>query len=136
MFLGKIKENSGKISFFVINALLIAIGFLYFKQKNLEDSLAEYNAIQADTSKAETPNLNAADAQALQEDIAKDRQQKLDSIANNPAIVTRQETVAVTKTIPGATRKVTVPAGTVTSQTSTATVKKSAPAPTKSTKTS
>ena len=34
MFLEKIKENAGKISFFVISFLLVVIGVLFFNQKN------------------------------------------------------------------------------------------------------
>ncbi|MDD5397081.1 MAG: hypothetical protein PHW24_03415 [Candidatus Moranbacteria bacterium] len=34
MILEKIKEHSGKISFFVISLLLIVIGAMYFNQKN------------------------------------------------------------------------------------------------------
>lgn len=126
MILEKIKENSGKILFFVINVLLIVTGVLHVKQRKIQDAMIENNE-----SIANTPAL-AVDVQALQKDIAADRQQKIESIANNPAVVIKQETVAVTKIIPGATRTVTVSAGTTTS----GSTKKTSSTPAKSTKTS
>lgn len=132
MLLEKIKENSGKILFFVTNILLVVIGVLFFKQKNLQDSLAKSVASQADALNTGVLDAGALDAQTWQVNIAADRQQKLDSVANNPATVTRQETTAVTKTIPSVTRTVTAPT-TVTAPVSTNT-KSTAPA--KTTKTS
>lgn len=132
MILEKIKDNIGKIIFFAANVSLVAIGFLFFWQKNLEHAIEETNALAKES--ADRLLKNADDMEAL---IADDRQQKIDSIANNPAIVTKQETVQVTKTIPGATRTVTVPSGTTSSKTTSTTKKTaSAPAPAKSTKTS
>lgn len=132
MILEKLKKHAGKILFFAINILLIATGFLYLKQKKTQVALADVDI--APTSETAT----TVDIQALQEGIAIDRQQKIQSIANNPAVVIRQKNVAVTKIIPGATRVVTITDRVTKSTTSTA-VKKTtstqAPAPTPATTT-
>lgn len=141
MILEKLKKHAGKILFFAINILLIATGFLYLKQKKTQVALADVDI--APTSETAT----TVDIQALQEGIAIDRQQKIQSIANNPAVVIRQKNVAVTKIIPGVTRIVTVSDGsTKPTSSSSTTIKKitSAPAstptptptPAKTTKTS
>lgn len=134
MFLEKIRENSGKISFLAINALLVWMVVLYIKQQKLQSFLETTLALRASNLNAAISDAFAADVQTLQEGIASNRQQKIGSIAKNPAMVKRQKTVVVTKIIPGATRKVTVPADSSSSTTATKTVK--GPAPVKSTKTS
>ena len=167
MFLEKIKQHLGKALLVFTGLLMIMIGSVISKQRSLDKVIAELESKEQESLDTSLREVVASvgqkdvtvgtinDVQALQDSITADRQQKLANIANNPAVVKRQQTVAVTKTIPGATRKVAVPAGTVaqtsasstTKQSSTpatsstvasapAAVKVSTPAPAKATKTS
>lgn len=129
MLLEKIKQHAGKFLFFSLNLLLIGTGAMFIKQKALEKDLAKAQAEKADLIKMQTATQSVS---AVQNDIAADRQQKLDGVANNTGTVTAQQTVPVTKTVPGAVRTVTVPE-TTTSSTATS---KTTTSPTKTTKTS
>ena len=61
MLLEKIKKHSGKISFLVINLLLIGIGALYFKQKSLEAGSGTFVIDNSSNSIANLPNGVSAD---------------------------------------------------------------------------
>jgi hypothetical protein len=127
MILEKIKENSGKILFFAMNALMIVAAIFYVKQQKLHDALSVI-PVTPKANDSDVPALSPATVQSLQEGISGDRQQKIDNIGNNPAVVVKKETVPVTKVIPGATRKVVVPVASSTSSTKSTTTKKSTPA--------
>ena len=119
MLLEKIKQHAGKISFFVINMLLVGIGTLYVKQRNLEQSVA--TAIKDNLADSTTQTANSFQ---IEQQIANDKNTKTNSAGNTSGMVTRQQSVSVTKTIPAVTQTVTVPV-TTTSPTPKATSKKS-----------
>ena len=58
MILEKIKQHSGKISFFAISILLVAVGALYLNQKNLKTA-ARASATNTYSTQATTTNANA-----------------------------------------------------------------------------
>lgn len=135
MLLEKIRQHAGKILFLLTGVLLFLMGTVVTKQRSLNQESVGLEASKLEALKLEADKLSARreiEINAVQEAIATDRQQKMESIASNPLSVIKQETVPVTKVIPGATRKITVPL--VSSTKSTKTVKKATPA--KTTKTS
>jgi hypothetical protein len=139
MILEKVKMHNRKIIFFTINTLLVVGGISYIKQGSLEYAIGK-SKLEIASQELNVLQASKIDAQTFDENIKNIKLQKLDSIANNPAVMTKKETVAVTKTIPGATR--TVSSTSTPASAKTTTVKKStsasapAPAPAASTKTS
>lgn len=136
----KIKQHAGKILFSLTGIFLILIGAIISRQRTL-DKEADQTLLKmqaADASAAQAAAIESA--RILQENIANEKQQKMDSIASNLETVTKQETVPVTKVVPGETKKVSVPASSSssksTSSKSTSSTKSSTPAPAKTTKTS
>jgi len=123
MLLKKIKENSGKIMFFMLNVMLIAVGVLFMRQKNTEkaDTIALQEAAQ---------NYKEAADYALdaQQRIKADGELKIGSIANNADTIQKEQVVPVTRTIPAVTKTVTVEQPSKGSSSSTST--KSTPAKT------
>ncbi|MDD5397082.1 MAG: hypothetical protein PHW24_03420 [Candidatus Moranbacteria bacterium] len=147
MILEKIKQHAGKILVLLTGVLVFMIGAVITKQKSLDQESANIAAANEEALKIEAEKKSADQAAAVeyakttQDTIANDRQQKMDSIASNPETITQQETVPVTKVVPGAKRTIYVPAGTSSSSTSSKTAsaspaKASTPAPAAKTKTS
>lgn len=85
MILEKIKEHGGKIMFFAMNILLVAVGTLFLKQKNTE-------ILNVATSEADAQNLKMATDYALyaQSRIIAENEAKIKSIANNSGTITTQ----------------------------------------------
>jgi cytoskeletal protein RodZ len=145
MILEKIRQHAGKILLLLTGVLLFVAAIVIIKHRNITQLSANLAASQQEALRLREAEIAARNeaaaidaknkAQAKQDTIENDRQQKLDSVANNPAIVTVQETVPVTKVIPGATRKVTVPVASSSASSKTTTTK-STPAPATKTKTS
>jgi ribosomal protein S10 len=138
MLLEKIKQHAWKLLFLLIGTLLLLVWLVFSKQRSLDQARAKQALAEQALFQAQVNKLNEAQikAQAVQDAMAAYRQQQLDSVANNPITVAKQETVPVTTVVPGATRKITVPVATSTSSSSSSSKTTSTPAPAKSTKTS
>lgn len=103
MLLEKLKENGGKIMFFIANILVVVTGVFFIKQKNVEK-------VNAAISQADVENYKSAADYALdvQKRIIADQQGKLNLINSNPDMIKREQTVSVARTIPAVTKTVTV----------------------------
>ncbi|EKD58803.1 MAG: hypothetical protein ACD_56C00048G0004 [uncultured bacterium] len=110
----KVKKYALQVLVLILNLGLVGGGVIYFK-KQQEKKEAESEEIQKELD--QIPDPLALQAQKLEQIIANNSQQKNESISNNPAEVTVQQSKVATETIPGETT----------------TVKKAAPAPAKKT---
>lgn len=112
----KIKSYGLKMLVLLINLGLVAGGATYIKKQQDKKKSAEIDEANAE---AELSAQQVSDkAQQLDQIIKNNADQKIDSIANNPAEITVKQPKTVTELVPGGTT----------------TVKTTKPAPTKKTK--
>ena len=107
MFLEKMQKHSGKILFFLTGSLLLTIGIVAKEKRKIERENSDLiSAKQKALELQYAANVNKV--QSIQNSIVDDQQQKKESLADNPEVVIKEETVSVTRVVPGATRKITV----------------------------
>jgi len=140
MLLEKLKQHGGKIMFLIMNISIVSVGVMMIKQKSIEKDLEKtVTAAKEATLDPSSQNYKtAADyAYDAQQRVIAEKEAKLNSVANNTGTVQKQQTVAVTKTIPAVTKTVTVssPSSSSNSSSSSSSTKSSTPAKT-TTKTS
>lgn len=103
MLLEKIKEHAGKMSAFIAASLMLVSGGLYAKNSGIKSAEEKENPIENISEKEALEN-----AKVLERALLENRQVKADAIKSNPEEIPVTTQVEVTKTIPGATRRVPV----------------------------
>jgi len=114
--LDKIKQFLLQSVVLVINVALVLGGVLFIRhqqQKKQDQQDADFNAA---VNKAQQGI--ETQAQQLQQIVDQNRNQKNETIANNPATVTVQKPVTVTQVIPAKTTTIKVPVTSSTTKTS------------------
>lgn len=103
MLLEKIKEHAGKIAALIMASLVLISSGLSAKSIGMKSAEEKENPAENLSEQAALAN-----AKNLEQALLENRQAKADAISNNPQEVPVTTQVEVTKTIPGATRKVPV----------------------------
>lgn len=119
----KLKNYSIKAVVLVINAALV-IGGAFFIKNGQQKKQAETDLV-ANISANQDQQAIATQAQQLQQIVDQNRNQKIESLAQNTGTVTIQKPTVVTQTIPAKTSTVTVPVSSSSSSTPAKTTKKS-----------
>ena len=109
MILEKIKENTGKVVFFVVNVLLATSGVLLLKIKNDQKTIETLSQPRPEEVAQAGNQCAIAAIEAVQQNISEDRKQKIESIADNPKETTIQKPVTVKTVVPGKTTTVKAP---------------------------